>query len=465
MFIVIFANRYLAKFLVAGEIYSTTGREMKLGVQSCSRFLNPLNALNALNARTDFLECYEVLNKNSLTSHMADTMVICGPDGHGLFPADDDVCSGTSRGTTTWFDDNPTPHWMSAFTPTFVMRAWLRSYYSGFEWMGVKEQSANGHPAMLVRTREIEGFLDAIWQIRDNHLIYVLPTIFLLIGFAGFWLIRAVLEPVKHLESSFQSLTPESLAAGKEVRAQYREFETIIGLYKDMCVRLDESFHRVKSFTSHASHELKTPLTILRGTAERLITELPTGSDVQIMAGSVAGEVERLISISDQLLLLSRADANALVLQRQDFHLSDFLDELADDAVVFEKSLTIHKNIAPGVVWHCDSVLAKQLIHNLYTNAVKYNVPRGRIEFKLRRHQDSFELRIINSSAGVSRELSERAFDRFYRGDASRARSVDGLGLGLSICLEIAKAHHGKLTFAWDDASRVTLTLRAPTHF
>jgi len=456
MFIVILANRYLAKFLVAGEIYSTTGQEMQLGVQSCSKFLN---------VRTDFLECYEVLNKNSLTSHMADTMVICGPGGHGLVPADDDVCSGTHRGATTWFGEDPTPHWMRTFAPTFVIRAWLRSYYSGFEWIGVREQPFAQHPSLLVRTQEIEGFLDAIWKIRDNHLIYVLPTIFLLIAVVGFWLIRAVLEPVKHLESSFQSLTPESLAAGKQTRAKYREFETIIGLYKDMCVRLDESFHRVKSFTSHASHELKTPLTILRGTAERLITELPTGSDVQIMASSVADEVERLISISDQLLLLSRADANALVLQRQDFHLSEFLEELADDAVVFEESLDIHKDIAPGLVWHCDSVLAKQLIHNLYTNAVKYNVPRGRIEFTLRRDQNSFELRVINSSAGVSRELSERAFDRFYRGDVSRARSVDGLGLGLSICLEIAKAHHGKLRFDWDNASRVTLTLRAPIRF
>jgi len=455
MFVVVLANRYLAKFLVAGEIYSSTGREMSAGMQTCGHLLN---------VRTDFLECYEETNKSSLTSHIAETMTMCAADGRTLFPADSNICHESSKLSVTWFDEFPKEVWIGNYAPLFVKRGWLSTYYSGFEWMGVHEQ-ADGRPWLMVRTTEIERFLDAIWQIRDNHLIYVLPTIFFLIAIVGIWLIRAVMEPVKRLEASFQALTPGLLASGQETHAQYIEFETIFDLYRDMCVRLDESFHRVRGFTSHASHELKTPLTILRGTAQRLIAELPTGSGVQIMASSVADEVERLISISDQLLLLSRADANALVVARQDFHLSEFLDELADDAVIYEKSLDIHKRIESGVVWYCDAVLAKQLIHNLYTNAVKYNVPQGRIDFELSRQQGNFELRISNSSAGVSKELAERAFDRFYRGDASRARSVDGLGLGLSICLEIAKAHHGKLKFDWDNARQVTLTLRAPLRF
>ncbi len=456
MLIVILANRYLAKLLVSGDIYSHTGREISAGMQACSHLIN---------VRTDFLECYENANQQSMTSHISDSLVICGADGTPLLPTDTNACSASGITNIVWFDEPSRGLWFDDIAPSLTQQDWLRSIYSRFEWMGVRDQNRSSQPWVMVRTRDIEKFLEELWQVRDNHLVYVLPFILLLIVMVGFWLIRAVLEPVKRLELSMQALTPDSLVASKEIHSQYIEFETITGLYKDMCLRLDESFNRVRSFTSHASHELKTPLTILRGTAERLITELPTGSDVQVLARDVADEVERLISISEQLLLLSRADSNALMLQRKDFDLSKFVDQLADDAIVFEESLKIRKKIDAHVVWHCDAVLIRQLIHNLYTNAVKYNVPGGHIDFELRADSDSFELRVVNSSAGVSGQLIEHAFDRFYRGDASHTRTVDGLGLGLSICLEIAKAHHGTLKIESDSASTVTLTLRAPLQF
>ena len=456
MFIVILANRYLAKLLVSGDIYSITGREMRVGMLACSHHLG---------SSTDFLECYENTNRHSITSHLSDALVICGADGKPLLPLDTKACAESKIASVVWFDEPTRALWFEEAAPSLAQQDWLRSTYSQFEWMGVRDRSNASQPLVIVRTKDIEKILEALWQVRDNHLASVLPIILLLIVMVGFWLIRAVLEPVKRLETSIQALTPDSLLASKGINSQYIEFETITAMYRDMCMRLDESFHRVKSFTSNASHELKTPLTILRGTAERLIAELPTGSDVQILARGVADEVERLISISDQLLLLSRADGNALVLQRQEFDLSQFIADLADDAVVFEEGLTIQKNIEAGVVWLCDTVLIRQLIHNLYTNAVKYNVPNGHIDFELRRHSSSFELRVINSSSGVSTQLVEHAFERFYRGDASHTRSVDGLGLGLSICLEIAKCHRGTLGIKSDGDSNVTLTLNAPLRF
>lgn len=456
MFIVILANRYLAKLLVSGDIYSSTGREMRIGMLACSHHLGASN---------DFLECYENTNGHSITSHLSDALVICGADGTSLLPRDSKACSESTTARVIWFDEPSAGLWFEEVAPSLAQQDLLRSTYSQFDWMGVRDKSIASQPWVMVRTKDIEKILEALWQVRDNHLAYVLPVILLLIVMVGFWLIRAVLEPVKRLEASIQVLTPDSLAASKGMTSQYIEFETITALYRDMCLRLDESFHRVKSFTSHASHELKTPLTILRGTAERLIAELPTGSDVQILARGVADEVERLISISDQLLLLSRADGNALVLQRQEFDLSQFVANLADDAVVFEAGLTIEKNIEAGVVWFCDAVLIRQLVHNLYTNAVKYNVPNGHIDFELHRNSNSFELRIINSSSGISRHLVEHAFERFYRGDASHTRSIDGLGLGLSICLEIARCHRGTLSIKSDSESNVTLTLNAPLRF
>jgi signal transduction histidine kinase len=273
------------------------------------------------------------------------------------------------------------------------------------------------------------------------------------------------MSSVVSLETSLRNLTPNTFDQARAITSKYKEFESITNIYQDLCARLADSFRRAKSFTADASHEIKTPLTILRGNAERLIADLPHGMPAQLLARGMADEVERLIKISEQLLLLSRADSEAMMVQRQPFDLSGFIDGLADDAVVFERNLTIEKGIHAGLVWHCDPTLAKQLIHNLYTNAVKYNVPRGTIRFLLHRVQGEFELRIVNTSAGVSSEMATRVFERFYRGEASHNRHIDGLGLGLSICLEIAKAHQGGLRFDVDNAGLVTLTLTAPLIF
>jgi signal transduction histidine kinase len=106
--------------------------------------------------------------------------------------------------------------------------------------------------------------------------------------------------------------------------------------------------------------------------------------------------------------------------------------------------------------------LVKLLIHNLFENAQKYNVTQGWIHLTLAREGNGFRLSLENSSENIAADLEARAFDRFYRGDASHTRQIDGLGLGLSICSEIARIHHGTLTLGVTKANTVLLTLIAP---
>jgi signal transduction histidine kinase len=243
---------------------------------------------------------------------------------------------------------------------------------------------------------------------------------------------------------------------------RYHEFEYIATVYESLRVRLKDSYEKIRSFTANASHELKTPLTILRGGTEKLINSLPLGSTAQIDAQAIGEEIERLITITERLLLLSRADDHSMMMNFAKWDLSTFLDELADDAAEFQRNVKIIKHIAPGVIWHCDPVLAKQLIHNLYTNAAKYNIPNGQIVFALEKRGDNLNLTIENTSADVAIDLPARAFERFYRADAAHNRQVDGMGLGLSICNKIALLHNGVLEMTVSPSSVVTLTLTAP---
>jgi signal transduction histidine kinase len=277
--------------------------------------------------------------------------------------------------------------------------------------------------------------------------------------------IGLVMSPIRTLENSLKRLSADNLDSADAVESKFKEFDGITKIYRDLRLRLDESFRKARNFTAYASHELKTPLTILRGNAERLIAELPVGAPTQLRARHMADEVERLIDITNKLLTLSRADSKVLLTQREDFKLSGFLEQLAEDAAAFQDDLRIEADITPGVIWHCDPVLVKQLVHNLYSNAMKYNRPQGHIGFKLQRLGDALALTITNTSGPLSADLATHAFDRFYRGDASRNRGVDGLGLGLSICQEIANVHRGTLRFLVLDQNTAALTLTAPLHF
>lgn len=258
-------------------------------------------------------------------------------------------------------------------------------------------------------------------------------------------------------------LNASNLNSSNNVAVPFREFEKLVLVFEDLCFRLNESFTKARRFASDASHELRTPLTILRGNTEQLIHDLPVGSELQVRVRNMGDEVERLIDITEKLLLLSRADANSLGQTFTTVDLSELLTQLiTPDHDDDQPLLTLTHQIQPGLAWHCDKTLAVQLIHNLFENAQKYNLERGWIHVTLTGGQGRFQLTMENPCLDIPPDLSDHAFERFYRGDASRARQIDGLGLGLSICSEIAKIHQGNLSLRVTDKNTVLTTLTAP---
>ena len=229
-----------------------------------------------------------------------------------------------------------------------------------------------------------------------------------------------------------------------------------------MLQRLQRSFTQASRFSADASHELRTPLTVLQGHVERAMAEVEAGSSLQSTLGTILDETRRLSAISRKLLLLSQADAGRLRLQLLPFDLSQAIEELVEDTRMMAPSLDISAEVPPGVSIRADADLMRQLLANLASNAVKYNVDNGWIRISLQSPKGRVLLVVANAARGIPPALGDRIFERFYRTDDARNRDIDGVGLGLSLAREIARAHGGDLVLLPATPGEVSFQLDLP---
>jgi len=442
--IVIGANRLTAQHFLTDQLQTRIHQEMGVALETCeARFQHP----------DAFLSCFKALEKGGLFSNISDFYVLCdrvqNRSSANAFPA----CKDLLADDEFWRNESLVRQGGVEFS-----HGWVGSQ----SWYAVRFQDRLKGAEIWLPSKEIDALMLRVWALRDRNTIYVLPTILATLLVLTLYLTYVVMRPITSIQNNMAKLTANTLDQSLVLQAPFKEFETLVKVFDDLRSRLNDSFTKARRFASDASHELRTPLTILRGNVERLIHDLPMGSDAQIRMRSVSDEVERLIEITEKLLLLSRADANSLRHELTDVNLSVLLTQLIKDAHSFQSGLKISSTIAPDVIWRCDKTLVHQLIHNLYANAVNYNRPQGWIHFTLSQSAGVFELLVENPAVDVPADLSDRAFDRFYRGDAAHTRQVDGLGLGLSICLEIAKLHQASLSLTVTDKQTVVATLSAP---
>lgn len=444
---IIGANRIIAQHFLSQQVSERIQLDMGEALSSCA---------HKFDDRAQFLNCFKDRKKGDLISNAADFYVLCqsGQQARGLTSSDqcpmielDQFWAGAQFRTVSEIDLSN-----GKAAPAGI-------------WFAARLSGRLDGPEVWIRKTDASTMIDQMWALRDRNLIRVVPIIVLMLGLMTLYMMRVIMKPIASIEENMRRLNATNLDQSSPYRAPYREFEKLVEVFEGLRVRLNDGFIKARRFASDASHELRTPLTILRGQAELLIHETPLGSDMQIRARTMSDEVERLIDITEKLLLLSRADAKSLLQQLVDVNFSDLVLALMSDAKSFQSSLKITFDIQPDITWRCDRTLVSQLIQNLYSNAVNYNLSDGWIHVSLRADDDDLYFTMENPTADAPIDLEARAFDRFYRGDASHTRQVDGLGLGLSICSEIAHLHHGMLKLMETERQTIVLSLKAPLRF
>jgi heavy metal sensor kinase len=280
----------------------------------------------------------------------------------------------------------------------------------------------------------------------------------------GWWLMKKSLAPVASLTRAAEKITAHNLGERLPRTHNGDELDQLTEVFNAMLARLDDSFNRIREFTLHASHELKTPLTILCGETETELRDETLAPAQRERAISQLEELRRLAAIVDGLTLLAKADAGLIKLSFAPVRFDELVrDSFADTQILAHASgLQVELAACEEITVRGDAHRLRQLLLNLADNAVKYNQPNGSITMSLRRANNSAELVIANSGAGVSAEILSRVFDRFFRGDPAHSSAVEGCGLGLSIAQWIVSAHNGMIRMDSAPEKLTTVTVRLP---
>lgn len=281
----------------------------------------------------------------------------------------------------------------------------------------------------------------------------------------GWWMMRRTLNPLNELTLALARIHPGDPPEPLPRSTKDDEVDRLAKAFEDLLGRVERSFRQVQEFTLHASHELKTPLTVMRGQIESLLRDDPGLSTArQDWLRSQLDEVQRLADIVDALALLTRADTGLVELERQPVPLAALVRECFEDARILGEmsGLAVSLAACEDVEVIGDRHRLRQLLLNLADNAAKYNHPGGSITLAVRRKPGYAEISVQNTGPGIPRGEENKVFERFVRNPGSRHQTTDGCGLGLPLCRWIAHSHAGSIRIFTDPAGLTTALVHLP---
>ena len=301
-----------------------------------------------------------------------------------------------------------------------------------------------------------------------QSMVVSLPILMLASVLLGYWLAGTALRPMESMITELEAITDgRSLHRRLAVPRTSDEMARLALAVNRMFARLEQSFSALHRFVADASHELKTPLMVLRVGVERTLTNPRTPPENLEALDSTLAEINRMTEMVENLLTLARADEGRAQLAVGPCDLRDLLSEAAETAGMLaeEAGLQVTTSIpTQPVALAVDRNRIRQLLLNLVTNAVKYTPAGGAIALELEDRGDQVVLVVGDTGLGIAPGDLPHIFDRFWRGDPARSRAGQpaGTGLGLAITRWIAEAHGGSINVQSRPGRGSTFTVTLP---
>ena len=300
-------------------------------------------------------------------------------------------------------------------------------------------------------------------ELRELAIIFVfgLPIAVVIAGLGGYTLARRALAPIEQMTARARSITAERLSDRLPVSNPDDEMGRLATVFNETLGRLQQSFDQMGRFTADVSHELRTPLTAIRSVGEVGLRGHRDEAAYRGIIGSMLEEVDRLASLVDRLLALSRAETHQATLSLDEVELARLAEDVVGHLAVLaeEKRQTITIEAGPAPRVRADRLVLRQALINLVDNAIKFTPAGGEIRIRLSDAPLETRVDVVDSGPGVPPEARERIFDRFYRSDGLDA---GGSGLGLSLARGAVEALGGHVTLEDTGARGSTFRITLP---
>jgi heavy metal sensor kinase len=278
----------------------------------------------------------------------------------------------------------------------------------------------------------------------------------------GWWLAGAALRPVDRLTRTARFISARALSQRLRLNGPDDELHRLAAAFDEMLDRLEDAFDRERQFTTDAAHELKTPLTILRGEIDVAMRKVREVEDYRRTLPSLRDEVERMSRLVDDLLLLARTDAGKAPLNTQTVRIAAFAQNIADRFAARAASKSVALKLAgpPDAAIEVDVSRFSQTMDNLVDNAIAHTPAGGEVTIRWHHTATGAIIEVADTGAGIPPEHLPHIFQRFYRVDSHRSREAGGAGLGLAIAKQIVEAHGGTMSVASKVGEGTTFTIK-----
>lgn len=281
-------------------------------------------------------------------------------------------------------------------------------------------------------------------------------------GLVGWLLARKAMAGVQRVTDTAARIGRHDLGRRVEISGEGEEINALVQAFNDMLERIESLLNELRQITDNIAHELRTPVTHIRGIAE---TTLKSGGNIgeyREMAASVIDGSDDLIEMINTMLAIAKTDSGVTRLNLVPLDIREIVEEAAElfAPAAEDRGINILLNKPPQTIMIIgDRPGLQRVVANLLDNAIKYTLPGGTITMSVKAETTKVKIRVSNTGPGIDRKDIPRLFERFYRCDKSR--STPGSGLGLSLALAIIQAHGGNITVKSNNTKN-TFTVSLP---
>jgi heavy metal sensor kinase len=331
--------------------------------------------------------------------------------------------------------------------PRLPPEAWNASNFATVWWRGqpirvlsrrYHDRDSDYSAAVAAPLTEVNAVMR---ELRDL-LGAAIPGVLLVAVLGGYWISRKALSPVDEITKVARSISAQNLSRRLPVLQTRDELQRMSEAWNDVLARLESALNRIRNFTADASHELRTPVALIRTTAELALRRNRDETAYRKALSDIQGHAERMSELTESLLTLARADAVGAGFPMAETSLSSVIQTSVKQMapIAEERRISLHTSLPPGVpVAKVNATAIQRLLLILIDNALKYTPSGGHVAVSLTKMDGNYRLSVADSGMGIDENALPHIFERFYRADP--ARSSNGTGLGLPIAQMIAEAH------------------------